>query len=174
MAPRSLSLPTSSPEDIRLTSLAYSARPEPHVVCPDAPLTPPLSPKPGQHMNSIAKEDDECAPLALESHEPEHISHISSDLMDVDAISPVDDSVQDHPAPRPQRLLEDEKVHLQRSGIKLSDFEVRGALGAPLRHSSLPDATFEPYPQAQGRSARFSLFVIATPPLRRARKIILQ
>ena len=30
---------------------------------------------------------------------------------------------------RPQRLLEDEKVHLQRSGIKLSDFEVRGTLG---------------------------------------------
>jgi serine/threonine protein kinase len=51
------------------------------------------------------------------------------------------DQLQDAPQPmevdtdnvvplhRPQRLLEDEKVHLQRSGIKLSDFEVRGTLG---------------------------------------------
>jgi protein kinase A len=30
---------------------------------------------------------------------------------------------------RPLRLLEDEQVHLQRSGIKLTDFEVRGTLG---------------------------------------------
>ena len=44
------------------------------------------------------------------------------DSMDVDTA----DDVVLH---RPQRLLEDEKVHLQRSGIKLSDFEVRGTLG---------------------------------------------
>ncbi|KIK63696.1 hypothetical protein GYMLUDRAFT_162309 [Collybiopsis luxurians FD-317 M1] len=30
---------------------------------------------------------------------------------------------------RPVRLLEDEKVHLQKKGIKLTDFEVRGTLG---------------------------------------------
>lgn len=30
---------------------------------------------------------------------------------------------------RPIRLLEDEKVHLQKSGLKLTDFEVRGTLG---------------------------------------------
>lgn len=30
---------------------------------------------------------------------------------------------------RPLKLLEDEEVHLQKSGIKLTDFEVRGTLG---------------------------------------------
>lgn len=29
----------------------------------------------------------------------------------------------------PLRLLEDEHVHLQKSGLRLSDFEVRGTLG---------------------------------------------
>lgn len=43
--------------------------------------------------------------------------------------SMVVDTATDIVLHRPQRLLEDEKVHLQRSGIKLSDFEVRGTLG---------------------------------------------
>lgn len=55
------------------------------------------------------------------------------DLQDISqgAPQPMDvDTVNDLvPLHRPQRLLEDEKVHLQRSGIKLSDFEVRGTLG---------------------------------------------
>jgi len=55
------------------------------------------------------------------------------DLQDVlqDPVQPMDvDTADVVPLHRPQRLLEDEKVHLQRSGIKLSDFEVRGTLGA--------------------------------------------
>ncbi|KAF9567621.1 kinase-like protein [Agrocybe pediades] len=48
--------------------------------------------------------------------------------MDVD-VEPIEADSPVNPAPRPHRLLEDEKVHLQRSGINLSDFEVRGTLG---------------------------------------------
>lgn len=130
IAPRSLSLP--SPDDIRRASIAYPVKPEPHVVCADAPLTPPLSPKPGNPIESIPV-DEGCAPMTLETHqikESEGITQISADLMDVDAASPLEETGPEHPVvPRPQRLLEDEKVHLQRSGIKLSDFEVRGTLG---------------------------------------------
>jgi protein kinase A len=30
---------------------------------------------------------------------------------------------------RPLRVLEDEQIHLQRAGLRLTDFEVRGTLG---------------------------------------------
>lgn len=41
-----------------------------------------------------------------------------------------DQPAQVAPVPqRPLRLLEDEQVHLQRSGLRLTDFEVRGTLG---------------------------------------------
>ncbi|KAF9472774.1 kinase-like protein [Pholiota conissans] len=49
--------------------------------------------------------------------------------MEVDTASPLEETGPGHPISGPQRLLEDEKVHLQKSGIKLSDFEVRGTLG---------------------------------------------
>jgi protein kinase A len=96
------------------------------------PLTPPLSPKPAQNIANIDSItiDDECTainPDQSENNEMKNPSNIIplSTLMDVDS-EPLE---ADSPAPRPQRLLEDEKVHLQRSGIKLADFEVRGTLG---------------------------------------------
>ncbi|PPQ78533.1 hypothetical protein CVT25_011805 [Psilocybe cyanescens] len=97
---------------------------EPHVICTDAPLTPPLSPKPGQKPDI----GDECIPINSETHQnsqlhqPQVVSGIPSDLMDVDTDTVEADSPI-NPMPRPQRLLEDEKEHLQRTGIKLSDFE---------------------------------------------------
>ena len=58
----------------------------------------------------------------VQHQDVQDVTQDDPDSMDVDA---ADDAVLH----RPQRLLEDEKVHLQRSGIKLSDFEVRGTLG---------------------------------------------
>ncbi|KJA18599.1 hypothetical protein HYPSUDRAFT_144816 [Hypholoma sublateritium FD-334 SS-4] len=49
--------------------------------------------------------------------------------MDIDVASPIEENAHSHALSRPQRLLEDEKDHLQTKGLKLSDFEVRGALG---------------------------------------------
>lgn len=170
--PRSLSLPTASPEDMRRPSLAYAVRQEPHVVCADAPLTPPLSPKPGQHIDSIAMEE-KCMPISLENHqiqEPGAISQVSSDLMDVDASSPIEEDI--NAAARPQRLLEDEKDHLARSGIKLADFEVRGTLGMPLG-SPLQSFVTQFFLKVQELSERF--FWFATDSLRsRARKATLR
>lgn len=84
-----------------------------------------MSPKPVQNIPI----EDQCKQVEQESNEnghPQEFQDIPQDVpqpMDVDA---PDDAALLH---RPQRLLEDEKVHLQRSGIKLSDFEVRGTLG---------------------------------------------
>ena len=119
---RSLSLP-SPQEDICRPSLAYQTRQPSQMVCLDTPLTPPMSPIlnkgipiEDQHnqTKSDLKENGQLQDIQDISHTP--------DFMDVVTV----DDVVLH---RPQRLLEDEKVHLQRSGIKLSDFEVRGTLG---------------------------------------------
>ena len=120
---RSLSLP--SPQDnIRRPSLTYPIRQPSQMVCLDTPtpLTPPMSP--------ILKKDllIEDQPNQTKSDSKENVQH--QDVQDITQDAPdsmdVDDDAVLH---RPQRLLEDEKVHLQRSGIKLSDFEVRGTLG---------------------------------------------
>ncbi|CAA7267935.1 unnamed protein product [Cyclocybe aegerita] len=129
--PRSLSLPSSA-DEIRRTSISYSVRQEHQLLCSDAPLTPPLSPKPDQNIDSINIGDQypHIMPESVrdnQAKDPEAFSQASSEAMDVDDVPEEDTPI--HPVPRPQRLLEDEKVHLQRSGIKLSDFQVRGTLG---------------------------------------------
>ena len=130
---RPLDLPSSTTEVLRPTS--YPDHQQTQVVCPAVPLTPPLSPKPAQNIANIDSItiDDECTAINPDQSENNEIKNPSiiiplSTLMDVDSESLEPDS----PAPRPQRLLEDEKVHLQRSGIKLADFEVRGTLGKDL------------------------------------------
>lgn len=127
---RPLDLPSSTTQVLCPTS--YPDHQQTQVVCPAVPLTPPLSPKPAQNIANIDSItiDDECTainPDQSENNEMKNPSNIIplSTLMDVDS-EPLE---ADSPAPRPQRLLEDEKVHLQRSGIKLADFEVRGTLG---------------------------------------------
>jgi len=136
MPPRPLDLPSST-TDV-LCSISYLDHQQTELICPAVPLTPPLSPKPGQNIVNIDSitVDDECTainPDQSENNEMKDPSKIISlsILMDVvpeahEADSPV------HPPPHPQRLLEDEKVHLQHSGIKLVDFEVRGTLGRDL------------------------------------------
>ena len=113
---RSLSLP-SSQETKRRPSLIYPTR-QPSQM--DTPLTPPMSPK-------DIPIDDQCnktEPELNENRQPQNLQTILQETPQPADVDMVDDVVH-----RPQRLLEDEKVHLQRSGIKLSDFEVRGTLG---------------------------------------------
>ncbi|KAF5330375.1 hypothetical protein D9619_005876 [Psilocybe cf. subviscida] len=140
--PRSHSLPAAA-DDFRRPSVAYPPRQEPHVVCANAPLTPPLSPKPSQHIDSITIEG-ECTPINIKLDSQENILQ-PPELMDVDATSPTVTEEESQPATRPSRNLEDEKVHLHRSGVRLSDFEVRGTLGTGtfgkvllVRHRSTP------------------------------------
>ena len=148
---RSLSLP-SCQEDIRRPSLTYPTRQPSQMVCLDTPLTPPMSPKLNKDIR-IEDQHDQTEPESSQLQVQE-IPQDAPQLMEVDT----DDVVPLH---RPQRLLEDEKVHLQRSGIKLSDFEVRGTLGM---QSLLNLFTLLAYSflQGQGPSGRCSSFAIGT------------
>lgn len=47
----------------------------------------------------------------------------------------MDPCPSEHVIQKPQRLLEDEMVHLSNASLKLTDFEVRGTLGMMLRSS---------------------------------------
>lgn len=94
------------------------------MVCADIPLTPPLSPKPDQSTVAIPSQE-------LCDHQfvhPADDSQTSSQSMEVDRET-IDEEQEPMSPPSPRRLLEDETVHLTRTGVKLSDFEVRGTLG---------------------------------------------
>lgn len=122
---RSLSLPSSSQDNIRRPSLILPTRQPSQMVCLDTPLTPPMSPKLSQDT-LIEDQHNQTEPELTETGQLQGLQDNLQEepqTMDIDI---ADDQVSLH---RPQRLLEDEKVHLQRSGIKLSDFEVRGTLG---------------------------------------------
>jgi len=98
------------------------------IVRVDAPLTPPLSPK-QMAMEQTDIPSDIAASISqpLESlPQPAPEAPCAADAMQVDPVPKVE---VDALAPAPQRSLENEKVHLQRSGVKLADFEVRGTLG---------------------------------------------
>jgi len=154
--------------------MSYPVRQEPQVVCADAPLTPPLSPKPGQNIDSIIP-DNQCAQINPEQNQLHQIpdeettSQVSgSDLMDIDRETVVEDDTSVSAVP--QRLLEDEIVHLQRSGIKLADFEVRGTLGTGtfgkvllVRHRSSPSQ--------QGTQSYFAMKVLRKTEIVRLRQV---
>lgn len=102
----------------------------------DAPITPPMSPG---HSEPGVEEEDDSIVVDVEPRYsgPEVLTPRSAAYyganMDVDQqLSPesVEQTSEDtNVSHRPARLLEDEKVHLQKSGLKLTDFEVRGTLG---------------------------------------------
>ena len=121
---RSLSLP-SPQEDIRRPSLIYPTRQPSQMVCLDTPLTPPMSPILLNKDMPIEDQHNQTKSDSKENGQLRDVQDIPQDALDSMDVDTADDVVLH----RPQRLLEDEKVHLQRSGIKLSDFEVRGTLG---------------------------------------------
>lgn len=126
-------------EPVRRISITYQqpSCPESQVVVTEAPITPPLSPK------SIATKSGAMPveEMPICSSKPIQI-HSEQEAMDVES-APVHQHPNTMPGEqqaqsqdqsnesqnRPQRCLEDQRVRLQGSGLKLSDFEVRGTLG---------------------------------------------
>ncbi|KAJ3843281.1 cAMP dependent protein kinase [Lentinula raphanica] len=131
------------------------SRRESHSAVPDTPITPPLSP--GQSAD-ISMEDDgdvedldmsidevesgasgggmetvvdslNLSPPPAASMEPRR-SREAIDISRVREAQALSRPIGGPEGHRPLRLLEDEEVHLQKSGIKLTDFEVRGTLGS--------------------------------------------
>lgn len=95
----------------------------------DAPITPPLSP--GRSTASLDS-------LEIDLDDVEEDDSIVVDAEPRYSGPTVDNQMQasgtvEPPAPGkgrpPLRALEDEQVHLQKTGVKLTDFEVRGTLG---------------------------------------------
>jgi hypothetical protein len=113
--------PSSVAHTTRRLSTSDLRRRESQVIVPDAPMTPPLSP--GHSELGLD-------PIVVDSE-----SHYGTPERDVRNPT-VAIQVEEHgPKPSdaapsgPLRLLEDEHMHLQKSGLRLSDFEVRGTLG---------------------------------------------
>jgi len=100
------------------------------MVCADIPLTPPSSPGPEQSIVAITSQEL-CPGI---NHQFIRLGDTSSEPMEAEPMEvdreTIDEEQEAIPPPRPRRLLEDEAVHLTRTGIKLSDFEVRGTLGS--------------------------------------------
>ncbi|ESK85962.1 camp-dependent protein kinase catalytic subunit [Moniliophthora roreri MCA 2997] len=86
-------------------------RESPMPVVRNAPITPPMSPGNSEQDDDIVIDDDEDI------------------IIEDDPTAPALPQHQLAEAQRPARLLEDETVHLQENGLKLTDFEVRGTLG---------------------------------------------
>jgi len=83
---------------------------------------------PGRSEPSVEEDDS----VVVEFSDPDVlISPSQGDAMEVDQRPSSEDSleVSTNASQQPTRLLEDEKVHLQKSGLRLTDFEVRGTLG---------------------------------------------
>ena len=111
-----------APEAIRRPSTTSLLPRQSQILLTNAPPTPPLSPNHVEpQFDQIMVDAESCSG---DSHPPTLSVSSSSESMEVE-----DDRYLAAEPQRPLRLLEDERVHLQRFGLKLSDFEVRGTLG---------------------------------------------
>lgn len=109
-----------APEASRRLSMA-SLRQDSHcqAIILDAPMTPPLSP---------GHSEQGLDPIIVD----EEFHHVGSEPVGphLEVAAEIQGNKDSEKATqRPLRLLEDEQVHLQKAGLKLSDFEVRGTLG---------------------------------------------
>jgi hypothetical protein len=123
------------------------------MVCADIPLTPPSSPGPEQSIVAITPQEV-CPGINHQFIHPDDAPQVSSEPMEVDRET-IDEEQEAMPPPRPRRLLEDETVHLTRTGIELSDFEVRGTLGSLFCHFLSFESSNRSL-QVPGPLARFS------------------
>jgi hypothetical protein len=100
-------------------STASSVRRDSAIVS-DAPITPPMSP-----THSENGDDDDIMIDAQPRYSgPIRAPYGDYPSMDVDETPEI--------VKKPQRILEDERVHLYQDGMRLTDFEVRGTLGKPV------------------------------------------
>jgi len=128
-----------SVEPVRRISITYQqpSRQESQVVITEAPITPPLSPKStankseGMVIEEIPVYSTTKESVQLQA-EGEAMDITPMESVEVTTLPPREKSIVE-PHKRPQRLLEDEKVRLQGSGLNLSDFEVRGTLGRQIQ-----------------------------------------
>ena len=113
---RSASLPICS-DTLRTAPTLQASSPRETEVIVNAPMTPPMSPRQSEEGDDIR-----ATPSASEGE-------YARESVDMQV-----ESTQSATPPRlPVRLLEDEQVHVERSGIlKLTDFEVKGTLGAQI------------------------------------------
>ncbi|KAJ6500451.1 putative cyclic AMP-dependent protein kinase catalytic subunit [Mycena sanguinolenta] len=133
MSPRATSLPPPALSGTIRDPLIQPRRSQAQIIVPDAPMTPPMSPghsENGEDSIVIDAEPRYSGPETLGPHsvprQPWSDSIPFRDFgdMEIEPQSPRPVAPQ-----RPLRLLEDEQVHLQRAGLRLTDFEVRGTLG---------------------------------------------
>lgn len=161
---RSSSLPIS-PESSRRVSLP--SRTDPQTVFADVPMTPPLSPE----VDTIQIIADPLETPESDGTGPESTAIAVDDSQSLSNTMQVDDAEKVVSPQPPQRLLEDERVHLQRSGLKLSDFEVRGTLGTVTDTLSAPQVLMKT--QVLARLARFCSYAIEALLLTQPSKITL-
>lgn len=140
MSPRATSLPPPVSSNGFPNPLVQPRRSQAQIIVPDAPLTPPMSPGHSENGDDSIVIDAEPRYSGPETHGPHSAvwsesvppCRDSSD-MEVD-LRPA--AVQPQP---PLRILEDEQVHLQRTGLRLTDFEVTRTLGSSV-FSDLPQS----------------------------------
>ncbi|KAG6817077.1 hypothetical protein H0H87_012845 [Tephrocybe sp. NHM501043] len=114
-----------------MTSSIASDGLDSQTLIPKAPITPPLSPGNSEAgVEAMVTEDNPqigsgVIPLGPAGSGAGISTRSDSEPLGMD----VDKDTATSPN-RPLRLLEDEQVHLQKSGLKLSDFEVRRTLGS--------------------------------------------
>ncbi|KAF9072960.1 kinase-like domain-containing protein [Rhodocollybia butyracea] len=129
------------------------ARRESMTVVPDAPITPPMSPSQSEqadigmdevedldmnveedggqadsNMTGISTIEDAALTPNVADMQPRK-SREAIDISRVREAQALSRPLGGPEGHRPLKLLEDEEVHLQRNGVKLTDFEVRGTLG---------------------------------------------
>jgi hypothetical protein len=122
--PPSLSIPS---EAVRRASQTNSIRQDSQFVISDAPMTPPLSP--GHSEEDLDAIIVDAEPRYSSQEHNVHAAKAPGARSETAAMEVDGHTTSPAVLQPPPRLLEDEHVHLQRSGLKLSDFDVRGTLG---------------------------------------------
>jgi hypothetical protein len=126
--PRSASLSLASGES---GSPLYMPRRDSEAMMPEAPMTPPMSPR---HSEEACMEDSitvDSQPRFSGPAQPPMTPSLCQTQQESRPSSNEMDGLKTVPSPKPPlRLLEDEQVHVEKSGLlKLKDFEIKGTLG---------------------------------------------
>ena len=122
--------PTFSPAPIDVHGQSFHRQSVPVIY--EGPMTPPVSPGHSEDCSQDAKLPDHEMPPSQPDGVPavsDSLAQASHPICLLGAPTP-QEQCPVTPPNKPARLLEDEPVHVAQSGVlKLSDFEVRGALG---------------------------------------------
>lgn len=147
---RSASLPVAG-EKTRLAPLTPPARKNSSMLTSGGPITPPMSPTLTDEDNDNIIIDPEprysgqrtsSSAHIIPSAQPEHLLRRPSRGVEAEQHMDIDEA-QEISIPRPPaRNLDDEKSHVHRGSLKLTDFEVKGTLGSSWYHNTLLSFTY--------------------------------